>query len=147
MVKSMDRRRRGGGEQTQMLALSVWAAAVSLFDPGERCERRFLRKSSSSCADLRRDPIGERHFFGHVASRTRVDFTHAREVNRWNPTRCSDKSGPQPPMDKRDLPVDQSTHEDVVAVADRSRHREDLMTLRMRPPASSKRLSSYDLSK
>jgi len=50
-------------------------------------------------------------------------------------------------MDKRDLPVDQSTHEDVVAVADRSRHREDLMTLRMRPPASSKRLSSYDLSK
>jgi hypothetical protein len=50
-------------------------------------------------------------------------------------------------MDKRDLPVDQPTHEDIVVVADRSRHREDLMTLRMRPPATSNRLSRYDLSK
>jgi hypothetical protein len=123
------------------------AAAVSLFAPSERCERRFLRKSSSSCADVRRDPIGERHFFGHVASRSRVDLRHTREMNSSKPTRRSDKSRPQPPMDKRDLPVDQPTHEDIVAVADRSRHREDLMTLRMRPPATSNRLSRYDLSK
>jgi hypothetical protein len=50
-------------------------------------------------------------------------------------------------MDKRDLPLDQPTHEDIVAVADRSRHREDLMTLRMRPPVTSNRLSREDLSK
>jgi hypothetical protein len=49
-------------------------------------------------------------------------------------------------MDKRDLPVDQPTHEDIVAVADRSRHREDLTTLRMGPPATSNRLSGDDLS-
>jgi hypothetical protein len=54
---------------------------------------------------------------------------------------------PQPPADKRDLTLDQPTHEDIVAPADRSRHRKDLMTFRMRPPATSKRLSSYDLSK
>ena len=82
-----------------------------------------------------------------MASRTRVDLTQLREVNCSKPTRRSDKRGPQPPMDKRDLAVDQPTHEDLVAVADRSRHREDLITLRMRPPATSNRLSSYDLSK
>jgi len=49
-------------------------------------------------------------------------------------------------VDKRDLALDQSTHEDIVAVADRSGHREDLMTLRMRPPATSNRLSSDDLN-
>ena len=49
-------------------------------------------------------------------------------------------------MDKRDLPIE-PTHEDIVAVADRSGHREDLMTLRMRPPATSNRPSRYDLSK
>ena len=123
------------------------AATVSLLDPGERCERRFLRKGSSRCADVRWDPIGEGHLFGHVVSRTRVDLRHTREVNSSKPTRRSDKGRPQPPMDKRDLPVDQSTHEDIVAVADRSCHREDLMTLRMRPPVTSNRLSRYDLSK
>jgi len=50
-------------------------------------------------------------------------------------------------MYKRDLPVDQPTHEDIVTVADRARHREDLMTLRMRPPTASNRLSGYDLGK
>ena len=62
------------------------------------------------------------------------------------PIRYSDKSGPQPPMDKPDLPVNQPTHEDIVAVADGSRHREDLTTLRMGPPATSNRFSSDDLS-
>ena len=46
---------------------------------------------------------------------------------------------------RRDLAVDQPTHEDIVAVADRSRHGEDLMTLRMGPPATSNRLSSDGL--
>jgi hypothetical protein len=50
-------------------------------------------------------------------------------------------------MHKRDLALDQPTHKDIVAVADRSRHREDLMTLRVRPPATSNRLSGYDFSK
>lgn len=50
-------------------------------------------------------------------------------------------------MDKHDLALDEATHEDIVAVADRSRHRKDLVTLRMRPPATSNWLSSYDLSK
>jgi hypothetical protein len=50
-------------------------------------------------------------------------------------------------MDKRDSALDQPTHEDLVAVADRSRHREDLVTTWMRPPAASNRLSGYDLSK
>jgi len=76
-----------------------------------------------------------------------VDLRHAREVNYSKPARRSNKSGPQPPMYKRDLPVDQPTHEDIVAVADRARHREDLMTLRMRPPTASNRLSGYDLGK
>jgi hypothetical protein len=50
-------------------------------------------------------------------------------------------------MDKRNLPLDKATHEDIVAVADRSRHREDLVTFRMRPPATPNWLSSDDISK
>jgi len=50
-------------------------------------------------------------------------------------------------MDKRDLALNKATHEDLVAVADRSRHREDLATFRMRPPATPNWLSSDDLSK
>lgn len=50
-------------------------------------------------------------------------------------------------MDKRDLALDQATHEDVVAVADRPRHREDLTTLRMRPPATPNWTSGNDSGK
>ena len=50
-------------------------------------------------------------------------------------------------MDKRDLALDKATHEDIVAVTDRSRHREDLVTFRMRPPATPNWLSSHDLNK
>ena len=50
-------------------------------------------------------------------------------------------------MDKRDVALDKPTHEDRVAVANRSRHREDLVTFRMRPPATPNWLSGYDLSK
>jgi hypothetical protein len=50
-------------------------------------------------------------------------------------------------MDKSDLTLDEATHEDIVAGADRSRHGEDLVTFRMRPPATPNRLSSDDLSK
>jgi hypothetical protein len=50
-------------------------------------------------------------------------------------------------MDKRDLALVEATYENIIALADRSRHREDLVTLRMRPPATSNWLSSNDLRK
>jgi hypothetical protein len=50
-------------------------------------------------------------------------------------------------MDERDLALDQPTHEDIVAVTDASRHREDLVTLGMRPPAPPNGLSRCDFSK
>ena len=50
-------------------------------------------------------------------------------------------------MDKSDLALDEATHEDIVAVANSSRHREDLVTFRMRPPATADWRFSYDLSK
>lgn len=74
-----------------------------------------------------------------------MDLAHLRKAIRWKPTRRSDESGPQPPVDKRDLAVDQATHENFVAVTDRSRHREDLVTFRMRPPATANRLSRNGL--
>ena len=120
---------------------------ASLFHPGgELCERRFFRESSGSCADARRNPIGEGDFFGHVTSGTRVDLAHLRKVIRWKSARHSDKGRPQPPMDKGDLALDEATDEDIVAVADRSRDREDLVTLRMRPPATPNRFSGDGLS-
>ena len=120
----------------------------SLFDPGaELGERRFLRKASGRGANTRWNPFREGHLLSHVMSRTRVHLPHLREAIRWQVARRSDKSRPQPPMDKCDLALDKATHEHIVAVADRSRHREDLTTLRMGPPATPKSLSSNDLSK
>ena len=75
-----------------------------------------------------------------------MDLAHLRKATRWKPARRSDKSWPQPPMHKRDLALDQATHEDIVAIANDSRHGEDLVTLRMSPPATTNWLSSYDLN-
>jgi hypothetical protein len=46
-------------------------------------------------------------------------------------------------MDKSDLAPDQATHEDFVAVTDGSCHRENLVTLRVRPPAAPNWLAGY----
>lgn len=124
------------------------ACSALLFDPGDELrERRFLGEASGSGADARRNPIGEGEFFGHVASRTRVDLAQPRKAIRWKSARRANKGRPQPPMDKSDLALDQATHEDIVAVADRSREREDLVTFRMRPPAAPNRLASDDPGK
>jgi len=73
-----DRKRPSGASAP----FACWAAN-SLFDPGgEFCERRLVREASSSRADARRHPIGERDFFGHVTSQTRVDLAHLRELIR-----------------------------------------------------------------
>jgi hypothetical protein len=50
-------------------------------------------------------------------------------------------------MDKRDFALDQATHEDLVALPDGSRHRENLVTFRMRPPATPNWLSNYRRNK
>ena len=76
-----------------------------------------------------------------------MDLAHLRKAIRLNPVSRSDKSGPQPSMDKSDFAPDEATHEDIVAVTDSSGHREDLVTFRMRPPATPNWLSSDELSK
>jgi hypothetical protein len=76
-----------------------------------------------------------------------MDLTYLRNVIRWKPARRSDKSGPQPPVNERDLALDQATHKDFVAVADGSSHGEDLVTFRMRPPAPPNGDSSDGLGK
>ena len=122
--------------------------AASLFEPrGELGDRRFLREASGSGADVRWNPIGEEHFFRHVTSRARVDLAHLRKAIRWKPIGRSEKGRPQPPMDEGDLTLDEATYEDLVTVTDGSRHREDLVTFRMRPPATPNRSSGYGLSK
>jgi hypothetical protein len=45
-------------------------------------------------------------------------------------------------MDERDLALDKPTHENVVAIADRTRQCEDLVTLWMRPPVTLNGLSN-----
>jgi hypothetical protein len=55
---------------------------------------------------------------------------------RWKATRRSDKRWPQPPMDKRDLTLDQTAHQNIVTVPNRSRHRENLAPFRVSPPAA-----------
>ena len=75
-----------------------------------------------------------------------MNLPQLRKAIRWNVARRSDKGRPQPPMDKRDFALDEAAHEDIVAVADRSSHCKDLVTLRMRPPAPPNWLSGDGLS-
>jgi hypothetical protein len=131
------------GSRGQRVPPLVEPRGVSIRSKYERCERRFLRQVSGSCADARRNPIGKGDRFGHVTSRLGVDLAHLRKMIQWKPACRSDKSWPQPPMDKRDLSLDKTAHENIVAVANRLRHRENLVTLRMRPPATPHWLSSY----
>ena len=49
-------------------------------------------------------------------------------------------------MDKRDLAIDETTHENIVTIADGSRDRENLATLGMRPPTPADSCSSDELS-
>jgi hypothetical protein len=49
-------------------------------------------------------------------------------------------------MDKSDLAVDETTHENIVTIADGSRDRENLATLGMRPPTPADWCSSDELS-
>lgn len=119
-----------------------------LFDQrAELGERRFLRKSSGRGANTRRDPFGEGNLLGHVVPRARVDLPQLRKAIRRKAARRSDKGRPQPPMDERDLALDKPTHQDIVAVADRTGQRKDLLAFRMRPPAAPNRTSSDGLSK
>jgi hypothetical protein len=64
---------------------------------------------------------------------------------RWKAFRRSDKRWPQPPMDERDLSLDQTAHEHIVTFPDRSRHREDFVTFRVSPPAAPHWFSSDGL--
>jgi hypothetical protein len=50
-------------------------------------------------------------------------------------------------MDKSDLPLDQPTHQDIVTGTYCARHREDLMTFWVRPPATPNWLARDDLNK
>src|SRR5688572_13274568 len=113
----------------------VGPRVASLFDPNSQLrERRSLREASSSGADARRYPIREGHLLEHMTSSTRVDLAHPRKVIRRKPASRSDEGWPQAPMDKGDLAPEQTTHENIITVANRSRNRENLATLRMRPP-------------
>src|SRR3989442_15626548 len=82
-----------------------------------------------------------------MTSRTRVNVSHLCKMARRKSVRRSEESGPQSPMDERDLPHDQATNEDIVAVADSSCHLKYLATLRMGPPATPNGFSSYQLGK
>src|SRR3989442_2375127 len=124
----------------------VFGPAASRSDPGATlCERRFLREAARRAANARRNPIGEWDFLRHVMARTRVDFTHLRQVLQRKAASHTDESRPDAPMDKRDFAVDEATDEHVAAVADRSCHCEDLVAFRMRPPAAANRLSGDEL--
>lgn len=121
-------------------ALSVRSA--SRLDPsGELCERRLLREASGRCAHLRRHPLRKRDFARHVTSRTRMHLAHPREAIGWQPPRRPDKRGPHPPMHQCDLVLDETAHQDLVALADCPRHGEDFLASPVRPPAAPNGLS------
>ncbi|HUO84495.1 MAG TPA: hypothetical protein VM534_05195, partial [Thermoanaerobaculia bacterium] len=71
----------------------------------------------------------------------RVDLVYLREVLQSKSLRNSHQRRPQAPVDKGHLSVDESAHQDIIAVADSPRHREDFTTPGMGPPGTRYRLS------
>jgi hypothetical protein len=58
------------------------------------------------------------------------------KVSDWESIRDSHRRGPQSPVHVSYFSADESAHEDIGTIPNRAGHREDLSTLRMRPPAS-----------
>jgi hypothetical protein len=58
------------------------------------------------------------------------------KVSDWKSLRDSDQRRPQSSMHVSYFAADQPTHEDIWTIPDRTSHRKDLSTLRVRPPAT-----------
>lgn len=68
-----------------------------------------------------------------------MDLAHACQTRSRQAIRRPYERRPQPPMDERDLALDEAAHENIIAVADGACHGEDLAAFRMRPPVTANR--------
>ena len=81
-----------------------------------------------------------------MLARSRVRFLNSDKPLLGKLASRSDEGGPQTPMDVGNFSIYQSAHQNVGRIANRSREPEYLVSLRMRPPATSQWFSCHDLS-
>ncbi|MEN8182718.1 MAG: hypothetical protein ABFS46_09300 [Myxococcota bacterium] len=65
-----------------------------------------------------------------------MDLVHLGELFLGEALRRTNKRWPQATVNECDLAIDEAANEDILAAANRLREFEDLVTPRMRPPAS-----------
>jgi len=75
-----------------------------------------------------------------------VRLLNSGEPVLGKPAGQSYEGGPQTPMDVGDFSIYQSAYQNVGRTANRSREKEYLVSLRMRPPTTSQWFSRYNLS-
>ena len=70
-----------------------------------------------------------------------MDLANLGKLFLGKALRRANKRWPQAAMNKRDLVINEATHEDILAAANRLSEFEDLVTPWMRPPTSADRLA------
>jgi hypothetical protein len=65
-----------------------------------------------------------------------MDLVDLGELLLGEAFRCTDNRWPQATVNERDLAIDESAHEDILAAANCLREFKDLAAPRVRPPAS-----------
>lgn len=81
-------------------------------------------------------PLRKWNVVADMTARGQVFFVYLRDLIGGQAVRQPDQGGPEPTMDKGQLPIDQATNKDVRRVADGLNDPENLPALRVSPPAS-----------
>jgi hypothetical protein len=76
---------------------------------------------------------------------TRVLITQPCKMSERKASGAPDQGRPKLAMNKRDLPGDEATYEDLLRRSNRSRYLKDFLAARMRPPTTANRSANDSL--
>lgn len=120
----------GRGERRSPLVTLVLRESSSHLCPGF-----VLGESLSICPDAVWRPVAERYREGAVSAGGHVLFPQGSDATLAQLIGEPSQSWPQPPVDQRYLAIDEAASEHVRGGADRAQDGEDVVALRVPPPA------------
>lgn len=127
------------GQFAEMLLVrcnSLGCAPTILRTPATELPNRLVfRHLQGFSLDLGGNPLRKRNLARDVAPRVGVDLVDLGELFLGEALRRTNKRRPQATVNECDLAIDEAAHEDILSTAYCLREFENLVTLRMRPPA------------
>lgn len=90
--------------------------------------------------NFRRDPLRKWNIARNVPTGSRVLFMYLRNLSGWKSLRYSNQGRPKPAVDESDLSIYQTANKHIFGIGYCLQDGEDLVALRMSPPAPLNRL-------